>query len=109
MRVAIVTGGARGLGLATCRALGAAGWHVLLTYHQDADAAGGAVASLTSEGISAESLRLDAGAPAAARELSGHPRLAAAARLVVVHNAAAAFRPTPLHLLDWDQFERQLG
>jgi NAD(P)-dependent dehydrogenase (short-subunit alcohol dehydrogenase family) len=109
MRVAIITGGIRGLGLATARALGSAGWHVLLTYRTDTETAASVVASLASAGISGECLQLDAASPAAAEQLSANPRVASASRLAVIHNAAAAFLPMPVHLTTWEQFEVQLG
>ena len=107
--VAIITGGTRGLGLSTGRALGRAGWHLVLTYRSDVAVAERALLELASAGMSAECLRLDAGSADAAQSLSSHPRLQSASRLTVVHSAAGSFAPTPIHLLDWEQFELQLN
>lgn len=49
-RVALVTGGSKGLGEATARALSEAGARVAITFANDADAAGRLVASLPGEG-----------------------------------------------------------
>lgn len=57
-RVAIVTGGSRGLGLAMARALGAAGARLVLTARKEAELAE-AVAALAAEGIAAEGVPLD--------------------------------------------------
>jgi NAD(P)-dependent dehydrogenase (short-subunit alcohol dehydrogenase family) len=108
MRVAVITGGTRGLGLAVARSMGAAGWQTLLTYRNDEANARAAVASLTSAGITAEAVHLDSASSSASAELAAHPWLANAAGLVVVHNAAAPFAPMPVHLLAWDDFQAQL-
>jgi NAD(P)-dependent dehydrogenase (short-subunit alcohol dehydrogenase family) len=57
-KVALVTGGNRGLGLAAARALGEAGASVALAA-RDPEKAGEATAKLTAEGISALAVRLD--------------------------------------------------
>jgi 3-oxoacyl-[acyl-carrier protein] reductase len=109
MRVAVITGGTRGLGLSAARALGEAGWHLVLTYRSDTTVAEQALSALHASRIAAECLQLDAGSPDAATTLGANPRFQSASRLAVIHNAAAGFAPTPIHLLDWDQFELQLN
>src|SRR4051794_2758994 len=49
-RVALVTGGSRGIGAATVRALLERGLHVCFTYHRDAAAADALVAELEAHG-----------------------------------------------------------
>ena len=56
--VALVTGGNRGLGLETCRQLGKAGFHVILTARNAAKGQA-AAAALDKEGLSVEYRRLD--------------------------------------------------
>ncbi|WP_156755931.1 SDR family NAD(P)-dependent oxidoreductase [Actinokineospora pegani] len=74
-RIALITGGNRGLGRASALALGAAGTDVVITYRSHADEAAEVVAELTAMGRQAAALRLDTtefGAFAAfARELAG--------------------------------------
>lgn len=53
MTVAVVTGGGRGIGAATCVALARAGWDVCVGYRADADAAAQVVAACTAEGVRA--------------------------------------------------------
>src|SRR5262245_9859344 len=58
-RVALVTGGSRGIGWACAEALAAAGADVAITYRETEDAAREAVAELKDGGSSAEAFRLD--------------------------------------------------
>ena len=57
-KIAVVTGGNRGMGLETCRALGRQGFHVLLT-SRDLNAAQQATRSLVDEGLSVTAIKLD--------------------------------------------------
>ena len=58
-RVALVTGGTRGIGLACSRALAAAGARVVMAYRGNEGAAASAVADLEREGHRTEAVRLD--------------------------------------------------
>ncbi|MCK6067697.1 MULTISPECIES: SDR family NAD(P)-dependent oxidoreductase [Microbacterium] len=58
-RIAVVTGGNRGLGRATARALAQRGLAVVLTYRGDADEASGAVEDIRAESGEAIAARLD--------------------------------------------------
>jgi 3-oxoacyl-[acyl-carrier protein] reductase len=64
-KVAIVTGGARGIGAAIARRLAADGAHVALTYQSSSNAAEILVAEIIAAGGSAEAIRSDAADPAA--------------------------------------------
>ncbi|RDD90325.1 SDR family NAD(P)-dependent oxidoreductase [Streptomyces parvulus] len=61
-RVALVTGAASGIGLATARRLGAAGARVVVADH-NAEGAREAVAALTAEGVEAAAVELDVTRP----------------------------------------------
>ena len=58
-RVALVTGGSRGIGAAVARALGAAGWKVAIAYHSNRGAADDVVRSIVTAGSIAESFAGD--------------------------------------------------
>jgi 3-oxoacyl-[acyl-carrier protein] reductase len=58
-KVALVTGGSRGIGAACCRRLAAGGARVWVGYHDRADAAKEVVEALRSAGGSAEAIQLD--------------------------------------------------
>jgi len=64
-KVAIVTGGARGIGAAIARRLAQDGAHVALTYQQSSGAAEALVDLIKAAGGSAEAIRSDAADPAA--------------------------------------------
>jgi len=64
-KVAVVTGGSRGIGAAIARRLAADGAHVALTYQQSAGPANALVESIQASGGSAEAIQSDAADPAA--------------------------------------------
>lgn len=60
-KVAVVTGGSRGIGRSVCQTLAKAGAHVVIGYVGREDAANDTLASITGAGGSAEILRVDVG------------------------------------------------
>lgn len=58
-RIALVTGGNRGIGRAAAEALAATGTDVILTYHSDRDEASAVVNDLRKHGCHAAALQLD--------------------------------------------------
>jgi NAD(P)-dependent dehydrogenase (short-subunit alcohol dehydrogenase family) len=63
MKIAIITGGSRGLGKSMCLHLAAKGHDVVLTYHRQKDAAEDVCAQIAEAGRKAAALQLDAGDP----------------------------------------------
>lgn len=68
-RVALVTGGSRGIGAATAKALAAAGYDVAISYRQGAAAAAEVVAACTAQGVRAEAFVADFGDPSTVESL----------------------------------------
>jgi NAD(P)-dependent dehydrogenase (short-subunit alcohol dehydrogenase family) len=70
-RIALVTGGNRGLGRAAVEALAGAGIDVVFTYRSHEDEARQVVEAVTARGRNAEAIRLDTGVPAGFPEFTG--------------------------------------
>jgi 3-oxoacyl-[acyl-carrier protein] reductase len=71
-RVALVTGGSRGIGAAVCAELGAAGAEVVVNYASAADAAEGVCAAVRAAGGTAHAVAGDVSTPEGAAALVAH-------------------------------------
>ncbi|WP_416357175.1 SDR family oxidoreductase [Aureimonas phyllosphaerae] len=104
-RVMIVTGGSRGIGAATARLAGAAGYAVLVNYAANADAAEAVAGDIRAAGGQAETVRGDVGSEAdilgifEAADRMG--RLA-----VLVNNAGVVDQPSAVADMDLARLER---
>jgi len=103
-RVAVVTGGSRGIGRATVAALAAAGHRVMFTYRERDAEAKALEAKLREAGAQVISHRADVADPAAAREVV-QTTLGAYGRLDVLVNNAGVHVPgvklADLRVEDW--------
>jgi len=102
-RVAVVSGGSGGIGAATCRALVADGFHVLVGFGQGREAAEALVADL---GAAAEAVHLDVRDPASVD--AAIDRATAAGTLVAVVNNAGITDDDLLLRLDPARFDRTI-
>ncbi|WP_279483090.1 SDR family oxidoreductase [Aureimonas sp. SK2] len=104
-RVMIVTGGSRGIGAATARLAGAAGYTVLVNYAANAEAAESVAAEIRAAGAQAETVRGDVGSEADVLAI-----FAAADRLgrlaVLVNNAGVVDQPATVADMDLQRLER---
>ncbi|UFR00111.1 SDR family oxidoreductase [Streptomyces sp. Go40/10] len=104
---ALVTGGSRGIGAATSRALAARGYRVAVNYFSNREAADQVVKQIEVDGGEAFAVQADVHDPRQATELL--ERSMVDGRLdVLVCNAGARFTPTPLPSLTWDDFNAKV-
>ncbi|GAA1580105.1 SDR family oxidoreductase [Actinomadura kijaniata] len=104
-RVALVTGGGRGIGAATAVELGRRGFHVIVNYRGDAAAARGTVRAVEAAGGTARPFQADV------RDAGGVADMAAACGPVdaLVCNANIAPPFAPFEDIPWDAFMDKVG
>ena len=106
-RVALVTGGSRGIGRACVRALALTGHRVVVNYREDAQAAHAAVAEVVAAGTEGVAIAADVGEAAAAERLF-RDAVAVFGRVdVLVCNAGVA-PTTPLDMISLQDWQRVL-
>lgn len=108
-KVALVTGGSRGLGAATARALAADGADVAISYVASKEKAAAVVEELTAMGVRAAAFRNDQADPAAAAELVAEVTAHFGGLDILVNNAAVGTNPGVLvdsrdaDVAEWDR------
>ncbi len=101
-KVALVTGGSRGLGAATAAALADQGADVAISYVASADKAAAVVADLKARGVRAVAIKSDQGDLAAAEPLIAGVVDQLGKIDIVVNNAAIALQGTRIDDPDYD-------
>ena len=107
-RVALVTGGSRGIGAAVARGLAAAGADVALTYLTAAEQAGRVAAAISDTGRRALVIRADSGDPAAVAH-AVERTVDEWGRLDVLVNNAGVFPIGPLEDVTLEEAQRTLA
>ncbi len=100
----IITGGTKGLGREVSLAFGRAGSFVIALYAGDQTAAREWEAAFAEARLAGVAVQQDVGSENAT--LWSRPEIAEADDLTLVHNACAPFSPQPMHLLTWQDFEK---
>ena len=103
----VITGATRGLGQATAVAFAQSGRRVIGLYSGDEAAADELRGTLRAFGSDSLVVKHDVSCEDAL--LWSRPEIEQATSLVLINNACAQFTPRPLHLLGWDDFERNLN
>jgi NAD(P)-dependent dehydrogenase (short-subunit alcohol dehydrogenase family) len=104
-QVALVTGGARGIGAATARLLAKRGAAVCVNYAQNAEAAKSLVAEIIAAGGRAVAARADVADAAAVEEIAARTEKELGAVTILVSNAGMSWRGT-LDTYDPEQVAR---
>jgi 3-oxoacyl-[acyl-carrier protein] reductase len=104
-RVALITGGSRGIGRAAAKLLAAAGARVAVNYARDAAAAASAVEEIRQVGGEARALGADISDPGAARRLVADT-VAAWGRLDILINNAGVWPENPAGSGDLEAWDR---
>src|SRR5262245_20364377 len=102
-RVALVTGGGKGIGASTCRLLAERGARVAVNYLQDAASAQAVVGDILAAGGTATALQGDVRDPHESHRLVDEVVTQHGGLDIVVCNAHIAFTPTLLPELGWDE------
>jgi 3-oxoacyl-[acyl-carrier protein] reductase len=107
-KVALVTGGSRGIGAAIARRLAAEGAGVAITYTQGADAAASVVKQIESAGGKALAVRADA-TDASAVRAAVEKTVATLGRLDILVNNAGTAIPKPFEETSLEEMDRMLA
>ena len=106
-RVALVTGGSRGIGAATARRLAADGATVAFSYHSSPDAAQSVVDEIASAGGTAQAYQADAADPAANAALVRQV-VEDHGGLDIVVNNAGVYKTGPVHEFSDEDYDANL-
>lgn len=107
-RVAIVTGGAGGIGEAICRRLAKDGFHVVLNYQGSRERAQAIVAELRSAKAEAMAVQADISTPEGVAQLCDQARRQFGEVGVLVNNASPRIHPKSLPETEWADIQRHL-
>jgi len=108
-RVAVVTGGAGGIGRAVCRRLAEEGHHLVVNYRHRGDRAAALVAEVVAAGqVGAVAVQADIATDDGVQALHRAALREFGAVDVLVNNASPRINPKPLEVTDWSDIQAQL-
>lgn len=108
-KIALVTGGSRGIGAATAIKLAQEGAHVALTYSKSKDQAEAVAKKIETLGVKALVIHADAGSPETMKAMVDQVVNHFGRLDIVVNNAGVFEAYAPIGEIDEEQFEHQLG
>jgi 3-oxoacyl-[acyl-carrier protein] reductase len=106
-KIALVTGGSRGIGAAIAKRLAADGAHIAITYSKDASSASDVVKSIESNGGKAVAIQADAVDPAAIKAAVEKTVSTLGGLDILVNNAGVAI-PKPFEQATLEELDRVL-
>jgi 3-oxoacyl-[acyl-carrier protein] reductase len=107
-RVALVTGGSRGIGAAVSRLLAGRGTRVVVNYHSSRDEADDVVASIKSAGGHAIAVQADVRDESAVHDMVEQVRVTTGEVEVLVHNALIPYAIKSFHEISWEELGGKL-
>lgn len=108
-RIALVTGGGRGIGAATCKLLAQRGASVAVNFARDAGAAAGVVEEVIAHGGQAIAVQADVRDPEQVQRMID-TIVAKWGRIdVLVNNANMSFAMKPISDMTWEEFSQKLN
>lgn len=107
-KVALVTGGSRGIGAATAVVLAERGFRVVVNYHASAPQAEEVVAAISAAGGEAVAIQADVTAPGDVAGMIGEIDQRWGGVDVLVHNALIPYAITSFAELTWEQLDGKL-
>ena len=107
-KVALVTGGSRGIGAATASVLAERGFRVVVNYHASAPQAEEVVAAISAAGGEAVAIQADVTAPGDVARMVGEIDQRWGGVDVLVHNALIPYAITSFAELTWEQLGGKL-
>jgi 3-oxoacyl-[acyl-carrier protein] reductase len=108
-KIALVTGGSRGIGAATALKLAQLGAHVAITYNKSKDQAEVLIQRLEALGVKALAIHADAGQPDTMKAMVDAVARHFGSLDIVVNNAGVFEAYAPIGDIDEAQFEHQLS
>jgi 3-oxoacyl-[acyl-carrier protein] reductase len=107
-KVAIVTGGAGGIGAAISKRLAADGFSVIVNYHTNAQGADDLCSEIKEEGGSALAVQADVSTRAGAEQIIHEAIRHFGGLGVVVNNASPRVAPMSIEDMDWQDFQKHI-
>ena len=86
-RLAVITGGGRGIGAAISKRLAVDGYRIILTYHSDSQAAEDVIAELRAADVDCVAAKVDCSAPDEVMVLADHPWVKQGVEVLVLNHA----------------------